>query len=444
MRKKVGGESGRSARLDGEAAIGRRRFLTRGAAAATGLAALGAGLSRAGDGATVARRDAEPAPPRAQTPVAAPSLPEPASPQTFSARIEDARGRLRAAKLPAMVVGAGIDLQYLTGLELERGDRPVFLVLPVERDVELICPWFLEQSLVASPEVIQTVHSWQDDEDPLALLEGRLGKAGVREGPVAVGGAPLADDVERLRKKMPSLSFENGSPILGAMRRAKSAHEIACLEAAAAIALHAVESTLSAVQDGMAEEEIAAQVAGRIREAGAAAAAGQVHVGPPSAVPYAPWGHRRLAAGNVILVEFAAQVRSYWGGVSRAAVRGTPTARHKLVYGALLKTREQVLRTASIGRQGADLDTLARGLLENDGLRRGIRHRLGQGAGLERRERPIVSLGSEDRFVEGDVVSIEPGVYTPKDCGIRIGDLVEIAAAGARCFTRPPPALPEI
>jgi Xaa-Pro aminopeptidase len=75
----------------------------------------------------------------------------------------------------------------------------------------------------------------------------------------------------------------------------------------------------------------------------------------------------------------------------------------------------------------------------NPGTLSGYVHGLGHGVGLEIHEKPSFSLHStnQDRIEEGDIVTIEPGLYYPeKELGVRIEDTFVVTKDGVRTLCR--------
>jgi Xaa-Pro aminopeptidase len=71
-------------------------------------------------------------------------------------------------------------------------------------------------------------------------------------------------------------------------------------------------------------------------------------------------------------------------------------------------------------------------------LKRGFRHSLGHGVGLDVHEHPWMGRRSE-KFVVGDVVAVEPGLYFEGVGGVRLEDTVLVTPEGIETFTDPYP-----
>ncbi|MGN0962436.1 MAG: M24 family metallopeptidase, partial [Clostridia bacterium] len=65
-------------------------------------------------------------------------------------------------------------------------------------------------------------------------------------------------------------------------------------------------------------------------------------------------------------------------------------------------------------------------------------HSLGHGVGLEIHEAPVVNTKTDARFKNGMVFTLEPGLYIPGACGVRIEDMVLMTYQGTQTLTEAP------
>ena len=140
---------------------------------------------------------------------------------------------------------------------------------------------------------------------------------------------------------------------------------------------------------------------------------------------------RRLAPGEIMLVDSGAQYVSGTTDITRTMATGPASAEQKDRYTRVLKGMIAI-STARFpkGTTGAQIDALARQFLWQAGVtyNHGTGH--GVGAGLGVHEGPV---GIAPRYTlpleAGNVISNEPGYYKPGEYGIRIENLLAVKQA---------------
>jgi Xaa-Pro aminopeptidase len=89
----------------------------------------------------------------------------------------------------------------------------------------------------------------------------------------------------------------------------------------------------------------------------------------------------------------------------------------------------------------AEVDRASRDVIVAAGLGDTFIHGTGHGVGLDIHEAPRVASSARDTLRNGDVVTVEPGVYLPGVGGVRIEDTVVVTADGALPLTLAPKEL---
>ena len=89
----------------------------------------------------------------------------------------------------------------------------------------------------------------------------------------------------------------------------------------------------------------------------------------------------------------------------------------------------------------AEIDRVARSIIEEAGYGPYFTHRLGHFIGAEVHEKGDVSEASEIIAQPGMTFSIEPGIYLPGDVGVRIEDLVLVTENGVEILNHYPKTL---
>lgn len=151
------------------------------------------------------------------------------------------------------------------------------------------------------------------------------------------------------------------------------------------------------------------------------------------------WG--KLKANEPIVIDiFPQHIKSgYWGDLTRTIVRGTPSPEIKKMYSAVRDAQRLAISKIKAGVTAKKIHNTAVELFKKRGFFSGARngrqvgfiHGIGHGIGLEIHENPSVRP-VETKLKEGNVITVEPGLYYHNRGGIRIEDIVLVTRAGGR------------
>lgn len=95
-----------------------------------------------------------------------------------------------------------------------------------------------------------------------------------------------------------------------------------------------------------------------------------------------------------------------------------------------------VLKQATVNLPCAEVDTIARQIIEKANYGTYFKHRLGHGIGLEGHEQPyMVQSNTAQLLKPGMTFSVEPGIYVPHQFGIRLEDIVVMTKNGVELLS---------
>lgn len=235
-------------------------------------------------------------------------------------------------------------------------------------------------------------------------------------------------------------------PVVGMieeLREVKDEEEIALIEKACHIADSAYDHILKMIRPGMTEIEVANQLDFYMRSLGASGVSFETIVasGVRSAMPHGVASSKVIEQGDLITLDFGCYYEGYVSDMTRTFAIGDPGEKLKEIYQIVLDAQLAVIDAAKPGMMGSQLDAVARDYISSKGYGEAFGHSTGHGIGLEIHEGPNVSSRAEKQFVEGNVITDEPGIYLPGIGGVRIEDDLLITAEGNRILTQSPKEL---
>jgi Xaa-Pro aminopeptidase len=256
-------------------------------------------------------------------------------------------------------------------------------------------------------------------------MKGRVGfedaKLSVRQ--LARLEAAASDDVE----------FVPAGDLVEQLRAVKEPDELKRIAAAAELSDGVYQWAIERGFVGRTERDVARAVEARIRELGAEPSFSPiVATAENGALPHAEPGEREIAAGELVVFDMGSLLDGYCSDCTRTYATGEVEDDAREVYELVLRAQQAALEAVRPAASGKEVDAVAREMISEAGYGDRFGHGLGHGVGLEVHEGPRLAASSEDDLFEGNVVTVEPGVYMPGEFGVRIEDLVIVTADGHR------------
>jgi Xaa-Pro aminopeptidase len=246
------------------------------------------------------------------------------------------------------------------------------------------------------------------------------------------------DWFESLKARLPlKASLEPAAGWIEELRMIKSESEMELIRRSVATNSRAFDETLGKVRAGIKEQDLAAELEYRMRRLGAEKPAFEtiVAAGARSALPHAQPTEARLEPGGLVVVDMGALQNGYSSDMTRMLFVGSPSAKVKRTYRAVLEAQLAAIDAVRAGVSTVHVDRQARKVLKAAGLERAFVHSTGHGLGLEIHEPPRIGKRDKSRLETGMAITIEPGVYLEGFGGIRIEDTVLVTPTGCEILT---------
>jgi Xaa-Pro dipeptidase len=366
-------------------------------------------------------------------------------------RIDRARELLGQNKLAALTVTGGTTLQYFLGVPAGQSERLFAWTLPSTGDPFIVCPTFeagrMHEALGSSPNGATTrVYTWNEDEDPYALLAKSLQAATPSSLPLALDEHVQYVFADRITQTVAPRTVTSGIPVVAGCRSIKSAAELALMQLANDITLSVYKAVYESCSPGMTNRQFTSLVDAAYARCGVRGEA-SCQVAAFSAQPHGSPTPQVIRENQIILIDDGCFVQGYQSDISRSFVYGKPTDRQKRVFDIVHQAQAAALVAARPGVEMQSVDAAARNVITAAGFGpdyKHFTHRVGHGIGMDMHEWYYLVRGNT-RLIEAHMTfSDEPGIYLPDDpepFGIRLEDDMHITEDGAKLFTPQSPSL---
>lgn len=350
---------------------------------------------------------------------------------------------LRQGKVRAAMAAQGLDavlayapawrrenLRYLTDTSV--GGAASFALLPIEAE-----PTAYTTRVADLAPLRRT--GWVSDAQHIALPDAQALAEGLKESRarrIGVGHLELLPrGFERaIRIGAPEVDLVSATKLLDDARMVKSPWELDRMRTAARVSDAAWRAFVEALEPGITEYDIVAEVESEIKRLGAEDNFMLIASGKDEVLGMTPPSRRRIEQGDMVRTELTPQTGGYWLQICRSVTVGPPSEAQQRSFDLF---HEAADAGAAVVRPGVTAHEVA--VAENDVFRK---HGYGEycsdqwtrvrghGVGLHLDETPIIE-GNHTVLPEGATFIIHPNTYTPIAGYHVFGDQVVVTADGA-------------
>lgn len=216
------------------------------------------------------------------------------------------------------------------------------------------------------------------------------------------------------------------------LRAVKTPEELAKLRLSMQISSNAFTKMLSTAKVGMTEKELCAELNYQIYRMGADSLAFDTIVasGINGSKPHAVPSDKKIEKGDLVTLDFGARRNGYCADITRTIAFGKLSEKQEMIYNTVLEAQKLGVSNVKAGNICGEVDGIVREFFKSKGFDQYFVHSLGHGVGVEIHEYPRLAPKASEVLQENMVVTIEPGIYLPKEMGVRIEDTVIVTKNG--------------
>lgn len=344
-------------------------------------------------------------------------------------RVEKLRSAMKKEKIDGFLVTSPYNLRYLTNFTGTTG----LAVITLDKAYFVTDFRYTEQAAKQAQgyEIVKNVGPIFDEVAKLCQKE-EIQSLGFEEAFISFAQYGQLEDLLEETALIPI------SGMIEELREIKDENEVKIVRKACEIADRGIEHIWNTIKPGMTEIEVANQLDFYMRSLGATSVSFDTIVasGLRSAMPHGVASEKIIEKGELITIDFGCYYNGYVSDETRTFAIGDPGQKLKDIYQIVLEANLKVIEEAKPGMSGIELDAIARDHIASFGYGEAFGHSTGHGIGLEIHEGPNVSFRAEKRFVPGNIITDEPGIYLPGIGGVRIEDDLLVTSTGNEVLTK--------
>jgi Xaa-Pro dipeptidase len=344
------------------------------------------------------------------------------------------------SNLDAICLVPGANFLRLFNHDFHQMERPLMVIVPAKGNAVAVVP-NIELGSFTPLGFDGQIFDWRDEEGYMDafMAAGKALPQLAKGSRIGVEGQRMrVFDFMAIQKALPACEFVDAHAEISTIRLHKTPDEIARLKEAIVRSEAALEATIQQVRIGQTEKDIEAILLAELFRAGCdglsfspIVAAGD-NAANSHAVPRADY---KIKSGDVLLIDFGGRYQHFSADITRTFFVGHVSDTDRAFYETVQAANERGRAVSRAGVTAGSVDAETNKVLLHSQFAKFKNHKTGHGLGLDIHEAPQVMEGNTAKLEPGMVITIEPGLYRPGECGVRIEDNIVITDKGHNCLT---------
>jgi Xaa-Pro aminopeptidase len=315
-----------------------------------------------------------------------------------------------------------------------RQGAPIMLVGPESDEYALL------SGQISDVKVLQEF-THPDEDYPFSIIKS-LSEIMIESGwklsaikRIGLGGRGLiaADLMTAFQIALPGVEWINSEGDLCYLRAQKSPAEIEIIRHAYKIAEVGFQAAIEAIEVGVSERAVAAEIDGAMRRAGSEGTGIDTMVasGPNTRPILARSTFRQIEQDSLVLLTIAPRYEGYHSAIGRVVLTGNPPQEIKQALDLAIEAQKACARALRPGIEGREIDSIGRKFFEEQGLEKHFLYSGVHSVGVIEFEPPIFGPSSTAILKENMIISIDIPMFNTPWGGLRVENGYLITKDGA-------------
>ena len=362
----------------------------------------------------------------------------------YKARISSLRKNMESLKIDAIVFPTDANMEYFTSIPRQgswttkqrQNSSDYSCVLITDSDVIVFLPsltYIVTMSKLRDRQIDARFVVFEDGDLSGKALVDEFQKQKLFRKKIGVAMDLSAPLLVRMINDMKNDLFDM-TPVLKKIRSIKDEKEIACMKEASRRTDLVYKELISQICIGASVQELELELERLILKYGGTASSfqGELNNHGPLSGPMVGYSYPTIEKGYVLGLDFDMIYQGYCTDFGRTVFVGEPSREIQKMYETVVHAQKAAIDCMTEKVSCQEVDEAARKTIAEEGYSERFIHKLGHGVGMDVHEEPFLCKGERKLIESGMVFAVEPSIFIPQKCFVRVEDLVEVTDNGCQ------------